>query len=181
MTAPTVRFISPTEVAKIVRSALRESFPGVKFSVRTDKYSGGSSLRVSWTDGPTERQVRGVVGHFRGATFDGMTDMKHHHTSQLHTGDFEVEEVSYGNDFIFTTRRPSEEARAAIIERLSLLNPSKRIGADFIEQSIDRDEVFRVMVDSDDPADYRPLTSPFFSGAFRGHDVIDVTFHATAL
>lgn len=45
------------EVAKLVRSALREGFPGVKFSVTSHVYSLGSSIDVCWIDGPNEDQV----------------------------------------------------------------------------------------------------------------------------
>ena len=56
------RYISPTDVAKLVRKDLRATFGGVKFSVRTSKYSGGSSINVSWEDGPTVAAVERAVG-----------------------------------------------------------------------------------------------------------------------
>lgn len=69
-----VRTIDATEAAKIARQILRDTFPGVKFSVNTDKYSGGSSIRVRWTDGPTEAEAQAAIGQIEGRGFDGMTD-----------------------------------------------------------------------------------------------------------
>ena len=67
---------SCAEVAVRVRGALKRNFPGVPFSVRSHNYSGGSSVRVSWTDGPTTAQVEHHIKTFEGVTFDGMTDCK---------------------------------------------------------------------------------------------------------
>lgn len=68
------RYINAAETAKLVRQALRESFPGVKFSVRSDSYSMGSAVRIRWQDGPTTKQVQSVAGCFDGTYFDGMID-----------------------------------------------------------------------------------------------------------
>ncbi len=68
-------YISVAETAKLVRQALKAGFPGVKFSVRSSSYSGGASIDVTWTDGPTGQQVDAVTGQFCGGRFDGMIDM----------------------------------------------------------------------------------------------------------
>lgn len=69
------RYLSCAETAKLVRKALKREFPGVKFSVRSRVYSGGASIRVRWTDGPTESDVKAVAGVYAGGGFDGMIDM----------------------------------------------------------------------------------------------------------
>ena len=51
------RYISTTETAKIIRQELAKAFPGIKFSVKSKSYSGGSSIDVGWTDGPTPKMV----------------------------------------------------------------------------------------------------------------------------
>jgi hypothetical protein len=61
--------------AKNVRIELARAFPGVKFSVKTSRFSGGDSLRVSWTDGPTSGQVDEIVGKYSAGSFDGMQDL----------------------------------------------------------------------------------------------------------
>jgi hypothetical protein len=69
------RWIPTTEVAKLIRTVLKAQFPGVKFSVRSDKYSGGSAIDINWTDGPTQKSVDALTAVFAGARFDGMIDL----------------------------------------------------------------------------------------------------------
>jgi hypothetical protein len=76
-------YLSCAETAKLIRAALKKTFPKTKFSVRSSTYSGGASIDVSWTDGPCEKAVKGVAGQFSGSNFDGMIDMKNSHTSWL--------------------------------------------------------------------------------------------------
>jgi len=72
-----MEFISVTDTAKLVRAELKKHFPNTKFSVRSDKYAGGASIRVEWTDGATVKRVEDVAGHFHGSEFDGMRDLKY--------------------------------------------------------------------------------------------------------
>lgn len=60
--------------AQNLRAQLKARWPGVKFSVRTDRYSGGSSLNVKWTDGPTSDQVDTLAKRYQAGYFDGSTD-----------------------------------------------------------------------------------------------------------
>jgi hypothetical protein len=53
-----------TDVAKQIRTALRESFPGVKFSVRCERYSLGESIHVGWTNGPETADVHPILNRF---------------------------------------------------------------------------------------------------------------------
>lgn len=69
------RYLTAPQTAKHVRAALKASFPGVKFSVRSDVYAGGASIRVHWVDGPTSRAVEAVTAVFAGGRFDGQTDL----------------------------------------------------------------------------------------------------------
>jgi Large polyvalent protein associated domain 29 len=59
---------------KNMRIELAAAFPGVKFSVRSSRFSGGDSIDVTWTDGPTGDQVDSIVGKYSAGSFDGMTD-----------------------------------------------------------------------------------------------------------
>jgi hypothetical protein len=106
----TTNYFSTTDTAKLIRAALRESFPGIKFGVRSKSYSGGSSINVSWVDGPTTRQVESITDRFAGAGFDGMTDCKSYHRTQ-----FDGAEVSFGADFVFCSRSYSDRAIAYAI------------------------------------------------------------------
>jgi hypothetical protein len=99
--------IDPAEVAKLVRKELHTAFPATKFSVKTSRYSGGSSIDVRWTDGPTKAEAEKVAGHFHGATFDGMQDLKEYNGSP------------YGNDYIFFERRYTAECLKAAAEKFT--------------------------------------------------------------
>lgn len=93
------KYLTCAETAKLIRTALKEAFPGFKFSVRSSVYSGGASITVSWTDGPTSKQVDEIVKVFEGSYFDGMTDYKGLNYSAING-----QEVRFGADFIFTKR-----------------------------------------------------------------------------
>ena len=102
------------ETAKKVRKALKAAFPGTRFSVRSKTYSGGSSIRVEWIDGPRKGAVQKVAGHFASATFDAMTDCKEYKS-------YEHEGQRYsGADFVFCGRDLSEARRAAILNALDV-------------------------------------------------------------
>lgn len=66
------------ETAATIKRVLGVLWPGTKFSVRSERYSGGNSIDASWTDGPTGKQVNDVLGIFERAWFDGMEDLEHH-------------------------------------------------------------------------------------------------------
>ncbi|MGW9550621.1 LPD29 domain-containing protein [Citricoccus zhacaiensis] len=105
-TKSTVRLDSK-DVAKFVRKALREAFPGVKFSVRTGSLA---HMDVSWTDGPTAEKVKAVADAFKGvkSTMDPYTD---------YVTDEDIEDNATGSanwvSSIFYSRTVSEQARAA--------------------------------------------------------------------
>lgn len=101
------RYLSCAETAKLVRQALKEAFPKTKFSVRSNNYSGGASIDVTWTDGPFTQAVESVAKRFEGATFDGMIDLKSYHSSYIGT-EQGLEEVRFGADFVFCRRIHSE-------------------------------------------------------------------------
>ena len=100
-------YMSCADTAKLVRKALKEAFPAIKFSVRSDTYSGGASIRVGWVDGPSTEQVEDVAGVFRGAYFDGMIDYQGTITSAING-----EPVRFAADFIFFNRTYSDAALA---------------------------------------------------------------------
>ena len=108
------KYINVVETAKLLRQALREALPGVKFGVRSSSYSGGASINVTWTDGPNTQQVEAVTNTFKGGYFDGMIDYK---GSVYHKLD--GEDVRFGADFIFTHRDYSDEAVARAIDRVT--------------------------------------------------------------
>jgi hypothetical protein len=131
------RRLDVTETAKLVRAQLKQAFPGQKFKVKSDRYAGGSSIRVDWTDGPTMKEVDAVVAVFAGSRFDPMIDLKTYNRHWLnpdgtvsiaHSGgqgstnpDYfgdaptpNSELVSLGGDHILTQRQTSPEWRSQV-------------------------------------------------------------------
>lgn len=97
-------YLSCAETAKLLRQALKEAFPGVKFSVKSSTYAGGASIDVKWTDGPLASQVKAVCDPFEGSYFDGMIDFKGASYASL-----DGKPVRFGADFIFENRQYSDE------------------------------------------------------------------------
>ena len=64
--------------ASNIRRQLKRKFPDVKFSVKSESYSGGCSVDVSWTDGPTSDQIAEILNPYQYGNFDGMTDCYNH-------------------------------------------------------------------------------------------------------
>lgn len=129
------RWIGSADTAKLIRLALRDAFPGVKFSVRCAP--GGSSIRVGWTDGPFTRDVDAVVKPYAGGRFDPMIDLAYnadHYLCSTHGVTFrhayghgagydtepvqpccgDAEQVQFLNNYVFTERTVSPERRAEL-------------------------------------------------------------------
>jgi hypothetical protein len=70
-------YLDTAAAAKLIRHLLKAAFPAVKFSVTTSRYSGGSSINVKWTDGPTYRVVDEMVSALEGKGFDGSQDLEY--------------------------------------------------------------------------------------------------------
>lgn len=66
---------SHARCAKEIRAELKEKFPDVKFSVRSESFSMGNAVDIEWQDGPSEEAVREVVGKYQYGHFDGMIDL----------------------------------------------------------------------------------------------------------
>lgn len=123
-------YLTCADTAKLLRTALKNAFPGVKFSVRSDTYSGGASIRVRWTDGPFTKDVDAIAQRYAGATFDGSIDLKEYHTDLVH---FEGEEmprlVRFGSDFVFTDRDISPDYEALLTVEAQKIIDSNRTTA----------------------------------------------------
>ena len=52
------------DIAKEIRAVLKGAFPATKFSVKSSRFSQGSSVDTSWTDGPTKTQVNDLIGEY---------------------------------------------------------------------------------------------------------------------
>lgn len=101
-----------THAAKNIRRELKQAFPGIKFSVTTSKYSMGDSIRVRWTDGPTEKRVTDIIDRYQEGHFDGMTDYYEYHDSVFCT-------TFGGTKFVFAERQFSDDFVAGVILEVS--------------------------------------------------------------
>jgi len=95
-------YLSTPELAKHLRQILKARFPRCRFSVRSNSYAGGSSIDISWTDGPTAGLVDSLVKGLEGSSFDGMIDLKSSRRVDLNG-------KRILTDFIFTRRELSAE------------------------------------------------------------------------
>jgi hypothetical protein len=135
------RWIATADVAKLIRAELKKSLSDTKFSVRISR-SGGSSIDVSWTDGPTTTDVDKIVHAFQGGRFESMTDCAYgaeswycpdHGPRVARTYGCDVDErngihdsrccskselVHFGATFVFTNRKLSTEFTAALAARV---------------------------------------------------------------
>jgi hypothetical protein len=57
-----------------IRKELKLKWPNVKFSIRSESYSMGCSINISWTDAITTEKVDAVTNKYQYGTFDAMTD-----------------------------------------------------------------------------------------------------------
>ena len=103
------------ERAREIRKELKVKFPGVKFSVRSSKYSGGSSIDVSWTDFPTVEAVEEVTNKYKSVRYD----------------DYTGEILCGGNTFIFANNSWSDEMEESIKENLI-----SKYGVEFYNKNI---------------------------------------------
>lgn len=109
-------YISCADTAKLVRAALKESFPDVKFGVRSSVYAGGASITVRWTDGPNAAQVQSVAQTFEGSYFDGSIDYKGSRYNMV-----DGIETRFGANFIFCERDHSDALIARAIAGLTAI------------------------------------------------------------
>lgn len=89
--------------AKNIRVELKREFPGVKFGVTSDSFSGGNSINVDWTDGPTSKQVDAVINKYQQGSFDGMTDCYNYENNLF-------ADVFGGAKYVHGQRRSTPEA-----------------------------------------------------------------------
>jgi hypothetical protein len=80
-----VKTMDIKEVAKEIRIILKNTFLTTKFSVTCSRFSQGSAVYISWTDGPTTKQVNEMVETFG-------TSSKFIETTRMHSNQF-VNEV----------------------------------------------------------------------------------------
>ena len=72
---PSAEYIGVAETAKLIRAALKKAFPSQKFSVKSESYAGGASIRINYIGGPATSAVEAIINPYNGGGFDGSVDM----------------------------------------------------------------------------------------------------------
>lgn len=96
-------------VAKLLKTEFKQKFPGTKFSVKSDSYTGGDSIRISFaasSTSPKVKEIEMLASKYQAGHFDGMTDCYEY------TNRTEGPTVKY----IFVDAVVSDEEREAIAE-----------------------------------------------------------------
>jgi hypothetical protein len=88
--------------AKVLRRELALRFPDQDFSVKTDRYTGGSSIDVSWEDGVAEAEVKPVVDMYQYTYPDEDKQSGYHHN----------------DNHAFVKRSISEEAKEKVASEI---------------------------------------------------------------
>lgn len=87
-----------------IRRELKAAFPKVKFRVKSNTYSGGTSIDVYWIDGPTTEEVKKITAKYEHGSFDGMTDSYNYDYDNQFPG------VFGGAKYVMENRTISEKA-----------------------------------------------------------------------
>ena len=72
---PAGKLNGPTLAAHNIRVLLKEQFPKIKFSVKSDRFAGGDSIDIRWTDGPNTKAVEKIADQFEAGSFNGQEDI----------------------------------------------------------------------------------------------------------
>lgn len=100
--------------AKNIRMELAAAFPKVKFAVKSSRYSGGCSIHVRWTDGPTSKQVDAIIGKYKAGSFNGMDDS--------YTYSDNAWNDAFGDaNYVFSHREDSVKAVASAMRTINAL------------------------------------------------------------
>jgi hypothetical protein len=71
-----VKYLSCAETARLIRAALKQAFPEVKFSVRSSTYANGASIRIGYNSGRLwAKDVKAITDQYAGGRFDSSIDM----------------------------------------------------------------------------------------------------------
>ncbi len=119
------------EAAKLLRNALKERFPDTKFSVRTSRYSLGSSIDVFWVNGPATGKVQKLIEDYERVDYDQFGSI-----------------LRGGNRFVFAKRDYTPEVRAQVQQQIASKFKQPK---DWQEQRWQEDETWRTLQKTDFP------------------------------
>ena len=120
-------------VGKNIRTELKRNFPGVKFSVRYDSFSGGDDFTIRWDDGPTQEQVHNIVSKYGNM-----------HPDTYSQGDYwdyvpsVFNELFGGVGYVNTDRNLTEKAVEAMRKKYPDLTEENKTTYHFEEEGVNR-------------------------------------------
>jgi hypothetical protein len=125
------------ETAKAAKRVLLTLWPNTVFSVKSKSYSMGYSIHASWTDGPTERDVKPVLDVFSNKHFDGMQDLE----TTLPPGEWNGHLWNFQGGYTSGSRRHSFEFLQSCAQRFSVVTklPMPTIRQDGSHPFLERD------------------------------------------
>lgn len=100
----TRRNYTPAGTAELIRQHLKQAFPGQKFSVTSEIYSMGSSVRVHYTDGPSAKEVEAIADQYKAGEFNGMDDSYTYAADEMKVDAGGAFYASYGAKFVTVHR-----------------------------------------------------------------------------
>ena len=99
------------QAASQIKAELKAAYPTVKFSVRSESFSMGDAVRISWHDGPLTKEVDAIVKKYQYGHFDGMQDL--YENSNMRK---DIPQAKY----VQTSRQISEDSRLGIATKLGI-------------------------------------------------------------
>ena len=66
---------SAAMAAKAIREELKIKFPNIKFKVRSQNYSNGNSVNISYKNAIPEDKIEAIVNKYQYGNFNGMIDL----------------------------------------------------------------------------------------------------------
>jgi len=97
--------------AKNLKNELKIAFPLVNFSVRSESFSMGNAIRVSWSNGPTGEEVDNIAKKYQYGNFNGMEDIYEHDSSAKGEA---IDRVLGRSKYVSTSRTVSKEITEAV-------------------------------------------------------------------
>lgn len=114
--------------ASAIRKELKTAFPSTKFSVTSEVYAGGSSVRIKWENGPTKDQVETITKKYQYGSFNGMIDLYENFNLRS-----DIPQVKY----VTTDREYSDEILNEAFEKFKKMYPEFRELTDIYQNTID--------------------------------------------
>lgn len=107
MSTTATRYVTLDDTLKLLKAELRREFPATRFSIRRDRGTAYGYVTVSWTDGPSDKQVTAITDMYEGEGFDGMTDSSYAIKQVAADGQGNPIVIRYGTRGIMPTRHIS--------------------------------------------------------------------------